>query len=204
MQSIVKRLSLHRIKMKMLHKRLYGVLIQRYDTLNELAKKRHFSIHSRKSGKYTIIVAEPIHDKITLKQALYIIKKSFKHAYANTYTPSKSKHTVHPKKKIEATKENKKKLMPLNKKEAPSQNRVKVQPQEIKKVPITQKVMPKHIYTANKKEILNEQSKQNKKGVFQTISTFIDNFQWHYLLFLAFFIWILYYFKKMKKIYFES
>jgi hypothetical protein len=55
--------------------------------LNSLAEKNNFDVHIRQSGKYYIIVAEPINDKNLLSKALKIVKKSYKQAYANNYTP---------------------------------------------------------------------------------------------------------------------
>jgi len=55
--------------------------------LNSLAQKNNFEVHIRQSGKYYIIVAEPILDKKLLLKTLKIVKKSYKQAYANNYTP---------------------------------------------------------------------------------------------------------------------
>jgi len=55
--------------------------------LNSLAKKNNFEVYIRQSGKYYIIVAEPIRDKKLLLKTLKIVKKSYKQAYANNYTP---------------------------------------------------------------------------------------------------------------------
>ena len=52
-----------------------------------LAEKNEFKVHIRQSGKYYIMVAEPITNKILLSKTIKIVKKSYKQAYANKYTP---------------------------------------------------------------------------------------------------------------------
>ena len=55
--------------------------------LNSLAQENNFEVHIRQSGKYYIIVAEPLTDKTLLLKTLKIVKKSYKQAYPNNYTP---------------------------------------------------------------------------------------------------------------------
>lgn len=60
---------------------------RKYSELIKLAKKNSFKIYVRESGKYHIIVVEPILNKNVLNKAIKIAKLNFKHAYANSYTP---------------------------------------------------------------------------------------------------------------------
>ena len=62
---------------------------QKSQKLMALAKNNEFQVHIRESGKYYIMVAEPIRDKTLLSKTIKIVKKSYKQAYANNYTPPK-------------------------------------------------------------------------------------------------------------------
>ncbi len=58
-------------------------------TLSKLAEDNEFKVFVRQSGKYHIIVAEPIKNRTILKQTLKIVKSKYKQAYPNNYTPPK-------------------------------------------------------------------------------------------------------------------
>ena len=61
--------------------------------LNSLAQKNNFEVHIRQSGKYYIIVAEPLRDKTLLLKTLKVVKKSYKQAYPNNYTAPEREKT---------------------------------------------------------------------------------------------------------------
>ena len=81
-----------------------------YGELYKLSKKADFKIYVRESGKYYIVVAEPILLREVGVQAYHIVKKEYKNAYLNAYEVPKNiteKDAVEVKKVkiLEATKE---------------------------------------------------------------------------------------------------
>ena len=60
-----------------------------FSKLDTLSKKHHFKIYVRPSGKYYIIVAEPLLSKKVRTQAYAYAKSYYKNAYSNNYTQAK-------------------------------------------------------------------------------------------------------------------
>jgi sulfur relay (sulfurtransferase) complex TusBCD TusD component (DsrE family) len=79
-----------------------------FQKLEALAKKNNFEIHTRESGKYTIVVAEPFYSKEVLEQAYVIAKQMYKSAYINKYEApqvASLKNETQEQKKLQPAKE---------------------------------------------------------------------------------------------------
>ena len=172
----------------------------------KLSKKHKFIFKTRKSGKYYILIAEKFTDKKVLNTTLKKIKRAFKGAYSNNYTPPKELEkpkAVKPKKVIVVKKEKIKQAIvkKVVKKEKTPKAIVKkvVKPEKIELVkkeniaekPIVKKVIPV------KKEPKNNSQLETAKQIFA------DYFQWWYAVLLIIAGVLTYYYIKFKKIYDE-
>jgi len=184
----------------------------------KLSKKHKFIFKTRKSGKYYILIAEKFTDKKVLNTTLKKIKRAFKGAYSNNYTPPKELEkpkAVKPKKVIVVKKEKIKQAIvkKIVKKEKTPKAIVKkvVKPEKIELVkkeniaekPIVKKVIPvKKEIIKPKKELVKEEPK-NSSQLETAKQIFADYFQWWYAVLLIIAGVLTYYYIKFKKIYDE-
>lgn len=71
---------------------------QTYKTIYSLSKKHNFKIYTRKSGKYFIVVAEPLNSQKLLTQTYALAQVEYKDAY---YIDSEISQLSKEKKKVE-------------------------------------------------------------------------------------------------------
>jgi len=171
----------------------------RSPTVYKLSKKYKFSFKIRTSGKYYILVAEVFKSKKALSKSLKEIKRRFKGAYSNNYTPPV------PKKKKE--KEKVKKIVKVQKIAIPPVEEVVLKKEVILKKKIIvkkEKVIEKKVET--KKELVHQKVQEKtllEEPLEKYLKIFQEYFEWYYLVLLIIGSILFYYYRKFKKIYDE-
>jgi len=156
-----------------------------YAKLSSLAEKNNFEIYVRQSGKYYIVVAEPILSRDVGIKAYSLVKNEYKNPYLNLYTQAEPK----VQKKIEKfpSKEIDKELSTVSKKDI-------VKSQEISNSP---KILEK------KSDDIELESKESQR-VGNTMSFAMDIFTiLKYIAMFLVFLVLVYYYRKFKRIYDE-
>jgi len=200
-----------------------------YKKLDKLAKENDFKIYTRASGKYYIVVAEPLLLRSVGVQAYKLIKKSYKHAYPAPYVPLvveekivvKEKIKEKPKPKKEVVKVVQKQKMPTIPKDINKTKEVvkpvikEIDKEEAKEKSVAQReiIIDEMINKGDKLEDLNLELKE---FVLKIVTNIMDNFNnisldfnldnWSILKYLSIFfvlLILLYYYIKFKRIYDE-
>jgi len=164
-----------------------------YAELYKLSKKANFKIYVRESGKYHIVVAEPILSRELGVEAYHIVKKEYKNAYLNAYEV--------PKQIIEKEAVEVKKVKII---EAPK----KVQTLKVEKQVIEES--PKEVNTTEiKKELKSSLDRtsivaDNADSIEKSIDFAMDliDILKYVAIFIVFMV-LLYYYRKFKRIYDE-
>jgi len=170
-----------------------------YEELSGLAKKNDFKIYARESGRYHIIVIEPIRSKKVRLQAYDIVKKDYKKAYVSRCAiPKKSE----PKKLQVKQKEIIKKEVPKLEKPKPLESPQKVKKENVKesKPQVALKANHEKNVRVEKKIAIND----NADSIAKTIDFAMDlvSLLKYAVIFLVFAV-LLYYYRKFKRIYDE-